>query len=180
MSTPAGEEPDSRPRPQYGEYASPEQQQASIREPVRQGDPRGVAPTVPVAPRASAPVRRRTVDRVVTVALLAYGLVTVLSAVPQLWDFSGFAETWMGLAGIDGTFTNTAQGDLWGRIGAGAFAFGWVLTVVFAWRSVTARRLSWWIPVAGAAVSFIIVSVCLTVPLIGDPVVYGFFSGGAG
>ena len=27
----------------------------------------------------------------------------------------------MDLAGIDGTFTNTAQGDLWGRIGVGVF-----------------------------------------------------------
>lgn len=185
MTTPAASEParpsvghpESRPRPQYGEYATPEEQRASIREPVREPS----APVVLAAPVASAapaaPVRRRTVDRIMTFALLAYGLITVVSAVPQLWDFSGFAQTWMDLAGVDGTFTNTAQGDLWGRVGAGVFALGWLLTAVLAWRSVIAGRLSWWIPVVGAAVSFVIVTICLTVPLVGDPAIAGFFGG---
>ncbi len=181
MSTPADAVPDPRPRPQYGEYATPEQQRASIREPVRESVAAPVIVASPVAPAgaspASTPVRRRTVDRIFTFALLAYGLVTVISAVPQLWDFSAFAETWMGLAGIDGTFTNTAQGDLWSRIGAGVFALGWALTAFFGWRSVVAGRLSWWIPVVGAAVSFVIVSICLTIPLVGDPAISAFFGG---
>lgn len=176
MSAPAEEVPDPRPRPQYGEYATPEQQRASIREPVPvHAVP---APPQPAVPAASAPVRpRRTVDRIVTFALLAYGLVTVFGAVPQVWDFTGFAETWMGLAGIEGTFTNIAQGELWGRIGAAVFVFGWMVTAVLAWLSVAAGRLSWWIPLVGAVVTFVIVSVCLTVPLVGDPAIAGFFGG---
>lgn len=177
MSAPVEGAPDPRPRPQYGEYATPEEQRASIREPVREHVVPAAAPQ-PARSAASTPARpRRTADRIVTFALLAYGLVTVLGAVPQVWDFSGFAETWMGLAGIEGTFTNTAQGALWGRIGAGIFVLGWVLTAVIAWRSVVAGRLSWWIPLVGAVVTFVIVSVCLTVPLVGDPVIAGFFGG---
>ncbi|MCG7414547.1 DUF6264 family protein [Microbacterium aurum] len=168
-------------RPQYGEYATPEQQRAAIREPLPQV-PAAVAtaPAAPAHPPTARPTTAaarptRPADRIITVALLAYGLVTVLSAVPQLWHFTDFAQTWMQVAGIDETFTNTAQGDLWGRIGAVVFVVGWVATAVTAWRSLVARRLSWWIPLVGAIVTFVIASICLTVPLLGDPAVASHF-----
>lgn len=187
---PPSPEADPRPRPQYGEYATPEQQRAHIREPLPEAAP--VMPRVPVAPgvppqpafhpstgpaTTTAARPTRTADRIITLALLAYGLVTVVTAVPQLWDFSGFAQTWMDVAGIDGTFTNTAQGDLWGRIGAMVFIVGWMLTAFWSWRSLAARRLSWWIPLVGAIVTFIIASTCLTVPLLADPAIMGRFGG---
>lgn len=182
-------QPDPRPRPQYGEYATPEQQRAHIRNPLPDvavvplvsADPGVAAPaayhpaTGPATTTAARPTR--TADRIITFALLAYGLVTVITAVPQLWDFSGFAQTWMQVAGIDGTFTNTAQGDLWGRIGAIVFIAGWMLTAFLSWRSLSARRLSWWIPLVGAIVTFIIASICLTVPLVADPAIVGRFGG---
>lgn len=182
-----------RPAPHYGEYATPEQQRAAIREPAQPQASAGV-PSAPApqpfpqaqsAPqphprtvthattRAARPSRRA--DRIVTFALLAYGLVTVVSAVPQLWHFAAFAQTWMGLAGIDETFTNTAQGDLWGRIGAGVFVVGWLLTAWLSWRALSRGRLSWWIPLVGAIAAFIVVTVCLTVPLLGDPAIAAHF-----
>ena len=100
----------------------------------------------------------------------------MLSAVPQLWHFDEFAQTWMTLAGIDATFSNTAQGDLWGRIGALVFAGGWLLTAVLSWRAVSRARLAWWIPPVGAIVTFVIVTACLTVPLLGDPAIVAHFS----
>ncbi|GAA3019342.1 DUF6264 family protein [Microbacterium dextranolyticum] len=178
-----------RPRPAYGEYATPEEQRAAIRQPA-ESTPEGTGSPAPHAPLPHAPAQpttrphpttsaarpTRTADRIITVALLAYGLITVLSAVPQLWTFAEFAQTWMTLAGIDATFTNTAQGDLWGRIGAGVFVFGWLVTAVISWRSLRRSRLSWWIPLVGAIVTFLIVSVCLTVPLLSDPAVVAHFS----
>lgn len=173
-----------RPAPQYGEYATPEQQRAAIREPAPVVEPQaarapaGAPASGPGAPGAgdAASIRPgRAVDRIVTFAMLAYGLVTVVSAFGQLWDFSQFAQSWLNLAGVDATFTNTAQGDLWGRIGAVAFALGWILTAGFAWRSLRGGRVSWWIPVVGAVVTFLVVSVCLTVPLLGDPAVAAAF-----
>lgn len=197
---PSGAEPSAaaRPAPHYGEYATPEQQRAAIREPVEspasepgrlsaspapgaqpvQQMPHGVMPTRTASnPTTSAAQPSRTADRIVTVALLAYGLITVISAVPQLWHFAGFAQAWMDLVGIDATFTNTAQGDVWGRVGAGVFVAGWLLTALSSWRSLARGRLSWWIPLVGAIVSFVIVSVCLTVPLLGDPAITGHFGG---
>ncbi|MBF4563276.1 hypothetical protein ITJ43_14170 [Microbacterium sp. VKM Ac-2870] len=174
-----------RPRPQYGEYATPEEQRARIQSPSAGAPhPHPVLPhtapshmpppTVPATTAAARPTR--TADRVITFALLVYGLVTVLSAVPQLWDFTGFAQTWMRVAGIDATFTNTAQGDLWGRVAALVFIGGWLLTAVLSWLSVRARRLSWWIPLVGAIVTFIVATVCLTVPLLGDPAIVSHFA----
>jgi len=173
-----------RPRPQYGEYATPEEQRARIQQPASEPSHSHTAlphtvpgrahpPTAPATTAAARPTR--TADRVITLALLAYGLVTVLSAVPQLWDFAGFAQTWMQVAGIDATFTNTAQGVLWGRIAAFVFIGGWLLTALLSWASLAARRLSWWIPLVGAIVTFIIATVCLTVPLLGDPAIAAHF-----
>ena len=122
--------------------------------------------------RAARP--SRAADRIITVALLVYGLITVISAVPQLWHFAAFAKTWLDLAGIDATFTNTAQGDLWGRIGALVYIVGWILTAALSWRSMGRGRLSWWIPLVGAIVTFVVVSVCLTIPLVSDPAVSGY------
>lgn len=174
-----------RPRPQYGEYATPEEQRARIRQP--QPAPTAPHPALPhtapshahppTAPATTAAARpTRTADRIITFALLAYGLVTVISAVPQLWDFAGFAQTWMQVAGIDAAFTNTAQGELWGRIGAVVFVGGWLLTAALSFLSLRAGRLSWWIPLVGAIVTFIIATVCLTIPLLGDPAIVAHFA----
>lgn len=181
MSTP--EEP--RPRPQYGEYATPEEQRARIRRPEPAAVPQAPAPDRapyvphPPTPRPTTTAARpsRTADRVITLALLAYGLVTVLTAVPQLLDFAAFAEAWMEMAGIEEEFTNTAQGAQFGAIGAVVFAAGWVLTALISWRSLSRRRLTWWIPLVGAIVTFLAVSSLLTVPLLGDPAIARHFSG---
>ncbi|MFT4050955.1 MAG: DUF6264 family protein [Microbacterium sp.] len=181
-----GSEPASRaggaPRPQYGEYATPEQQRAAIGQPqastpapAQRRPPATGAPQPRATARSARPAR--TADRIITFALLAYGLVTVLSAIPQLWHFTQFAQTWMTYAGIDAEFTNTAQGELWGRIGAGVFAVGWLITVVLSMRSLARGRLSWWIPVVGAVVTFVVVSGCAVVPLFGDPAVASSLGG---
>ncbi len=169
---------DPRPQPQYGEYATPEQQRAAIRQPT----PDAAAPAPvdhprpPTAPATTVAARpSRTADRVITVALLAYGLVTVVGAIPQLIDYAAFARTWMEVADVAGDFTNTAQGRLWGTVGAVVYAVGWLLTAALSWWSLSRGRLTWWIPLVGAIVTFVIVSVCLVVPILGDPGVMEHF-----
>lgn len=171
---------DPRPRPQYGEYATPEEQRAAIRHPAPDAAPPASdhphPPTAPATTVAAQPTR--TADRVITVLLLVYGLITVISAVPQLIDFTAFAETWMQVAGVDGEFTNSAQGRVWGTVGACVYAGGWIVTALLSWLSLSRRRISWWIPLVGAIVTFLIVSVCLVVPLLGDPAVGAYFRSG--
>lgn len=182
MSTPE----ESRPRPQYGEYATPEEQRARILQPAPDAGsphtpPAAPAPYIPHPPAAPATTTAarpsRTGDRIITIALLAYGLVTVITAVPQLLDFTGFAEAWMEMAGVEEPFTNTAQGAQFGAIGAVVFVVGWVVTALLSWRSLARRRLTWWIPLVGAIVTFVAVSAFLTVPLLGDPAIASHFAG---
>lgn len=175
MSTPG-----EQPRPQYGEYATPEEQRARIEQsgatppPVPEQPYVPHPPTAPATTAAAQPTRRA--DRIITFALLAYGLFTVVSAIPQLLDFTSFAQTWMEVAGVDAEFTNHSGGVLWGRIGAIVFAIGWLLTALASWASLSRRRVSWWIPLVGAIVTFVIVSVCLAVPLLGDAAVAEHFA----
>ncbi|MFB8893321.1 DUF6264 family protein [Microbacterium sp. NPDC006705] len=185
-----------RPRPQYGEYATPEEQRARIAALGGEAPHPDVVETAQVpagsaAPRPHESARQqlpsprpttsaarptRLADRIITVALLAYGLVTVLGAIPQLVDFTGFAQTWMDMAGIDGTLADPAGGRAWGIAAAVVYGAGWLLTAVLSWWSLSLRRLSWWIPLVGAIVTFIIVSLLLAVPLLSDPAVLDGFS----
>ena len=180
---------EARPRPQYGEYATPEEQRARIAGASGEAPHPDVAPTATVAvdtaatstgdlptPRPTTTAARptRTADRIITFALLAYGLFTVVGAIPQLVDFAGFTDTWMRTAGIDAALIDPAAGRAWGIAAAVVYSVGWLLTAVLSWWSLSARRVSWWIPLVGAIVTFLIVGMLLTVPLVTDS---GFMAG---
>lgn len=165
---------DPRPAPLYGEYATPEQQRAAIRLPLPEPDPRAPEPvdTAPVTSRA----RGSRADRIITIALLAYGFITVVAAIPQLLDFTAFMDAWIEVAGVDAEFTNVAQGARWGLIAAAVFAVGWVATASASVIMLRRGRAAWWIPLAGAIVTFIIASMCLSVPMLGDPAIVEHFA----
>lgn len=169
---------DPRPAPRYGEYATPEEQRAAIREPAPRPAPAASVPhrapqTAPATTVAAQPTR--LADRIITMILLGYGLLTVLTAIPQILDFTAFAQTWMDAVGVDGAFTNTDQGRTWGMVGAIVFGIGWLITAALSWLSLVKRRVTWWIPLVGAILTFGIVSACLLVPLLGDPAVAAHF-----
>ncbi|MBU4465272.1 MAG: hypothetical protein KKH75_05430 [Actinobacteria bacterium] len=187
---------DPRPRPEYGEYATPEEQRARIQAPdvsaaldagvSVQATPsygeatgavtRGV--TSPMVAPASAPARPRNprVDRLVTGILLGYGLFTVITSAVQLADFTGFATTWMATVQIPGTFTNIAQGQQWAIIGAVLFGAVWMLTALLSWRRLAKGRRAWWVPIVGAVVAYTALTLCLVVPLMGDPAIAAYIS----
>jgi hypothetical protein len=193
VSTPA---PDDRPRPQYGEYASPEEQRARIRQPdatdaLLAGQaldaPANPAPVSSAPPATLAEQTRRTpsapstsalsrpltgwrlADRIVTLGLLAYGLVNVIATSVQLFSFEQYANTILGLFGVDQAFTNVAQGQLWGTVAGITMIVGWLLTAALTWRQLRRGRIAFWIPVAGALVVSIAVSIFITVPILNDP-----------
>ncbi|WP_200948623.1 DUF6264 family protein [Microbacterium sp. Root61] len=205
----SGDEPRSygtdepRPRPQYGEYATPEEQRARIQYPdasyaietgqapdpvaraaaaeqLAAGRPSPAPDWIPLPPHVDAAAKtnpgRRRVDLIIALALLGYGLVNVILTIVQILDFPAFAQQFMSISGIDGEFTNTAAGQLWGGIAAVVFAVGWLVTALFVYLRARRGKRVWWIPIVGAAVTFILFTVCVTVPLMGDPVIFSFFS----
>ncbi|MET0734806.1 MAG: DUF6264 family protein [Microbacterium sp.] len=179
--------PDPRPRPAYGEYATPEQQRARIQQPdVAHSLDHGVAaPTAAPAPvpapqpapapryggdlpGATRPAGPRP-DRIITAILLGAGAVNVFLSVQGFLNLAdAFART-METMGIPGEFTNTAAAQTWGAIAAVVLIAGYLLTALAAWRRIRAGRISWWIPLVGAAISYALVLACLSVPLAGDP-----------
>lgn len=169
-------------RPQYGEYATPEEQRrlaglppldAVAEEPdataaLPAGSASSAAPVaVDTAPAAAANPRRW--DRIITIALLAYGMVSVFITGMAYLDLPSLMNDTMKILGVDGEFTNFAQGKLWGTIAAAILVAGWVLTAWISLKRLRTGKLTWWVPLAGAAVTMVIVSICLSVPMMNDP-----------
>jgi len=170
-------EPHTRPRPQYGEYATPEEQRARIQEPAP-WQAQQIAPVMTDAPGdgvvAAVPVPRRPhpVDRIVTFALLAYGLVNVISSVPAFLDYGDYAQTMLGLMGVDVQLSDPAAGRAWGLAAILVLAIGWCLTTVLSVWNMRRSRVSWWIPLVGGVVFNLIAGVLMVVPLMNDPAVW--------
>lgn len=165
-------DPDDRPRPQYGEYASAQEQRAHIRQPERAtAHTPAPVPQPAVAARRAAPHARRasTPGRVITVLLLAYGAVNVLVTVPSLLNLAATVTPTYRRLGIPGTFTNLAGAHVWGSAAAVVLVVGFLATAWAGLRAVRRGRSAWWIPLVGAAATYIVVFVCLAVPLLGDP-----------
>lgn len=158
-------------RPQYGEIATLEEQRRAAGLPPLDAMP--VAAESPVVPEAPTTEPRRAgsspVDRFVTIALLAYGLVNVVVTGLSYLDFSTAMNEVLRAVGADGEFTNFAQGKLWGTIAAVVLAAGWSFTAYFSIRRLRSGRRSWWVPLVGAAVTLFVASICVAIPLMNDP-----------
>lgn len=177
MSDPAG---DPRPRPQYGEYATPEEQRARIRvpdpalmEPVPVATPESASAPEPTPP-APRPRRGagRLADRIATWALLGYGFITVLSSVSALVDYGAFAATFLDVLGVDAQLADPAAGRGWGIAAAIVLAVGWLLTAVLSWAGLRSGRVSFWIPIVGGIVFNIASGTLVLVPIMSDPAVW--------
>ncbi|WP_243224727.1 DUF6264 family protein [Microbacterium sp. CIAB417] len=154
-------------QPRYGEYATPEEQRLRAGLPPVEAAPAAPAPSPAPAPTPTA--RPGAADRIVTIALLAYGLVNVVMTAIAYLDLPTVLEQSMSILGIEGEFTNFAQGRLWGGIAALVLVLGYALTVLVAFRRLRARKRSWWVPIVGAVATMIVVTVCIMVPMLSDP-----------
>lgn len=164
---------DARPRPQYGEYASPEEQRARIQRPeVTESLEAGVAPP-PEQPAAATPaappVRGPLADRIATFVLLVYGLVSVISTIVQLLDFPGYAERAAQILGVDATYTALSAGYLWGAAASVIYGVGYLLTAWLTLRRLRRGRISFWLPLAGFAVTSLVAGVCVATAFAADP-----------
>jgi len=174
--------PDGRPRPKYGEYATPEEQRARIQQPaVTDALSGGIAPeqAQPTPPPAAPPVagvpavrRGSMFDRVVTIALLAYGLFTVLTTIPAVADYSAFADVFLGQLGVDVALSDPGSARGWVLAANLVLGVGWVATAAVSWLNLRAGRITFWIPLVAGIVCTMLSSVLLIMPLMSDPAVW--------
>lgn len=174
---------DSRPRPQYGEYASPEVQRAHIREP--HPTPDEASPEADARATGSdsaglpgAPVKKSTVagtasgarrwDVVLTWVLLALGTFSVLTSIPGFLNLAETLEAAYQQVGI-GHF---ASSPLASALGVTAVVIQVVLLVAafaLSTRTLRAGKVAFWIPLVAGVVSIVAVTICMTVALVNDP-----------
>lgn len=167
-------------RPQYGEFATPEEQRRLAGLPPLDAVINTPAEPVQVAAPDAAPAKPRRWDRIVTIALLAYGLVNVFTAGMSYLDLPTVMNESMKILGVPGEFTNFEQGKLWGMIAAALLVIGWVITAWLSVRRLRKGKLTWWLPIVGAAVTMLVVGVCITVPMMGDPAFISYIEGMSG
>ncbi|WP_165063896.1 DUF6264 family protein [Marisediminicola senii] len=177
---------DERPRPRYGEYATPQQQAETVAHSlppvppvIMPADHAGAVSPVPTPPAAGttgptapgapgAPRTRRRWDLILSVALLAYGLFTVLSGLVQYSNLGAMMQQVYDTQGV-GDFT---EYDLARTIG---FTLIVVNTVIYAItlyitvRLLRATRLAFYVPlIAGVLASIVTVGLIVTL-MLSDP-----------
>lgn len=158
--------PDERPRPQYGEYA-PEGWVSPHYQPPE--------PPVEATPVPAPAVPGRTWDRVLTFALLAFGLYTVISS------FIAFTQL---PATLDAVFAQLGVGDFTSDAAANAVGLAaniiqpiiWVIVAWLSWRSLQTGRVTFWIPLAGGVLANLIVGILVGVVMAGDPAYLEYYT----
>lgn len=158
---------DERPRPAFGEYATPEQQQAHIREPLLP------PPAPPQAPAYSAvpPVAAKGPlwDRVLTFALLGFGLVNVLMSAGQFFNYESFMTQYFTTLGVSSEFASAPRDATYGIIAALVMIAGYALTVFLVWRRMKTPKRTWWVAIVGAIITVTASSIVLAFGLMSDP-----------
>ncbi|MFT4156431.1 MAG: DUF6264 family protein [Microbacterium sp.] len=161
--------------PRYGELATPEQQRIAAGLPPV-SEMLAPEPEEQIADAVAVPAPRRSADRIATIALLAYGLFDVVTTGISYLDLPAVLTETMKILGIDGEFTQYAQGRLWGMIAAIVLAVGWVVTAVLSVRRLRRGRIAWWFPVVGAVGTVGLALICVVVPVLSDPAFIEYFA----
>jgi hypothetical protein len=165
----------SRQAPLYGEYATPEEVAALRAEAARESPApthRSLSPAPPSAvavPASTAPESTaRRLDRPITIALIAFGVLNLLQYGGALLDFEGFLEV-----ATEGTpaepidFTDAA------RIG-GVVLFVVCLTLVTVSGAIAVfllrrGRLAFWVPLVAGGMSVLAWIIVLVVIVLQTP-----------
>ena len=189
-SGPAPANGGGRPRPQYGEYASPEQQAKAMgvtsppppTVPALAARPAGaLAPPPPPPygqnlPRAAMVATPRRWDLMLSAVLLAYGLYSVVSGMFQFADLGALINRVYQMQGI-GQFTTTQLATTLGIVINASDVILFVATALITFTLLRRGRVAFYVPLVGGAIAGLIALVCILVLMFGDPAYLNHFSG---
>jgi hypothetical protein len=165
-----------RERPQYGEYASVDEQIAAGGFAV-EPDPaapasRAAADRLPPPAAdtrvAGAPPAGRPWDLALTTALLVFGAYSVVSSIPELLDYSAGMAQVFETAGV-GAYTSTGLADAVGVALLVAHIVIYAVALVLTVLRLRTRKISFFVPLAGAALYALVTLVLTGVALFSDP-----------
>ncbi|MBK4347291.1 DUF6264 family protein [Lacisediminihabitans changchengi] len=168
---------ESRPAPQYGEFASPEQQAKAMGlpwppPPVAEPAARILDPVPATATRSQRLGARLAIARrwdvMLCTILLAYGLYSVVSGLFQFADLAEITKQLFISQGI-GTYTPTALTPVLGAVINITNVLIYAATVYVTYRVLIRGNIAFYIPIVGALLAGAIGTVCLLVLLFQDP-----------
>ncbi len=172
---------ESRPRPRYGEYATPQDQAKAMGLPHPPAPAADSASSVlpPLLPagqdeqESSAGVTGRSerasrFNRLVTVALLAFGLLNVLASTPGYLQLPKTLQTVYDQLGI-GTYSATALASTLGIVAVVAQSLLWLATAAVSVRLLRRGRLAWWVPLVGGVLCTIVLMAIMYFAMFNDP-----------
>lgn len=177
-----------RPRPQYGEYASPEQQAKAmgVTSPPPPNVPALARPTGALAPppppygqnlpRAATVATPRRWDLMLSAVLLAYGLYSVVSGMFQFADLGALINRVYQMQGI-GQFTTTQLATTLGIVINTSDVVLFVATALITFALLRRGKVAFYVPLIGGAIAGIIALVCILVLMFGDPAYLNHVSG---
>ncbi len=179
-----------RPRPQFGEYATPEAQRNAIKVPLDDAEQIPVqskeSPSSHISVQGARPqgaghnefhpqdagrlprTRPSGADKFATVALLGIGLMTIFLTMPALLNLPaaiGPAFTQLGI----GTFTTTDFALTLGWAALAAQVVLWVIALWLSLRNLRRAKLAWWIPLVFNVVANIVVFAVIAIAMTADP-----------
>jgi len=168
-------------RPAFGEYATPEEQSRRagrpLPPPVVHTPPAAVPGAQPAAPAEVVEERSaHPVDRMASIALLAYGLWNVITSTFAFLNPSSLMATMMQAVGISSTFSNYSQARTWGMVAGILLIVGWVITAAWSVARLRRGKLTWWLPVTGGVVFVTLTTLCMMVPFFTDPAVIAYLN----
>jgi len=168
------------PRPQYGAYASAAEQQARSGHANSAVDPALVPRDMPPESSASSSVRRATeepqtagriMDRVVTIALLAFGLYSIITGIGLYADPYALLDALR----LDADLSDPGLIQGFGVASIVVMFVGWLATTWLVWRRGAAGRSMWWIALLAGVVFTFVGAMLVAVPLVMDPGVFDAF-----
>ena len=145
---------DSRPRPEYGEYATPEEQARAMgREPVA-ATPAPQPPAAPVPPPATATaVRAGSGNRFFTIFFLLIGLLELILGAPGFYNLPEFLKLGEKATGNSVPVPASLDGlGIWVIV---LNVVIYLLTALWAISALRRGRYSAYIPIIGCLVFFI-------------------------
>ena len=170
---------DERPRPQYGEYATPEEQRdAGGFVPPTDLPPSVANPaaTSPV-PTDAAPTReRRSWDILATTALLSIGTYVTISSASAFLRMADVLRASYEQFGYE-PYTNDALANGLGTFVVVFQSIALIAAAIGSSVSLHAGRVTWWIPLTAGMITAVITIIVLVVAMLGDPAFTGSVPG---
>ncbi|BDZ55881.1 DUF6264 family protein [Agromyces marinus] len=182
---------DERPRPRYGEYApegwswtppGDERADAAASAPPPPPAPApGTAPGRPATPDpATATDRpRRPVDRFITMALLVFGAFGAWNTSVSLQQLPAAIQNVYTQQGI-GTYAPQAWLPTLAIIGTVFMLALYAAVLGWSIARLRARKVAFWVPLAGGAVAFLATMVLTSIVFMTDPTFQAYIAGMAG